>query len=101
MEIHRHAEKALVAMNRKLPVPASVLLQRLRESDITEDVAIVVCRMTMSHGVRASGGTNGDVVVAIAREGRVITVMLRRSNQLFTPHVLRVDRVIEWEGASA
>ncbi len=39
--------------------------------------------------------SNGEHVVAIFREGRVATVMLRRGNQPSTPAALRVDRVIK------
>lgn len=98
MLVHRHAEKALVALTQKLPEPASVILARLRaEPAPNTSVALEVCRMTMAHGDRGAGGSNGDMVVAIIRDGIVITVMLRRSwNQAFDPETLRVERVASW-----
>lgn len=99
MLVHRHAEKALVALTQKLPEPASVILARLRAepAPAATSVALEVARMTMSHGDRDAGGSNGDMVVAIIRDGIVITVMLRRSwNQAFTPEVLRVQEVKSW-----
>lgn len=103
MLVHRHAEAALVAMQGRLPLPASVYLARLRqmETEPNEHIALEVARLQYAHGSR-DRGTNGDMVVAIIREQQVITVMLRRSwNQAFTPEVLRVDRVMSWEGAAA
>lgn len=40
-------------------------------------------------------GSNGDQVWMIVRDGRVVTMMLRRSNQPATPEALRVDRVYQ------
>lgn len=40
-----------------------------------------------------SGESNGDTVVAIIRRRRVVTYMLRRSSQAFTPEALAVNRV--------
>ena len=95
MEVYRHAEHSLIALTGKMPVPASVVIQRMKQSKLTEHVAIVVCRMTMSHG-RRNVGTRGDTVVAIARDGKVITVMLRYGHQSFDPVVLGVDYIAEW-----
>lgn len=38
-------------------------------------------------------GSNGDTVWAIVREGRIVTVMLRRSTQPATPDAFGVDVV--------
>ena len=43
----------------------------------------------------AECGSNGRNVVAISRDGRVSTVMLRRDNQPATADRLRVDRVLK------
>lgn len=98
MLVHRHAEKALIALTQKMPVPASVVIERLKnEPAPAGDVAIVVCQMTMGHG-RPFEGTNGDTVVVISRGGVAITAMLRRSwNQSFAADVLRVDEVVRWD----
>lgn len=99
MNVHRHAEKSMVALSGKLPVPASVLIARLRQMEApVEDTALEVCRMTMAHGpVHEETGTNGDSLVVIIRGGNVLTAMLRRSwNQPFTPDALRVARVATW-----
>jgi hypothetical protein len=37
--------------------------------------------------------SNGNTAWAVYREGRLVTVMLRRDNQPSTPQALRVDRV--------
>ncbi len=99
MNINAHAERALVALTQKMPVPASVIIHRLKQMEAPKNsVAIEVCRMTMSRGFRDEGASNGDSVVVIIREGKVITTMLRRSwNQSFDPGVLRVDEFISWK----
>jgi hypothetical protein len=96
MNVRRHAEVTLVALNGKMPVPASVILSNLRKMEApTGSAALEVCRMTMARGDRAT--SNGDSVVVIIRAGEVVTAMLRRSwNQPFTPERLRVDEVVSW-----
>lgn len=98
MIVHRHAENSLIALGRKMPVPASAIIDRLRKMEAPKNsVALEVCRMTMAHGARELGGTNGDSVVVIIRDGEVITAMLRRSwNQAFDPATLRVEEVQSW-----
>lgn len=99
MNVHRHAEKSLVALGHKLPVPASVLIQRLREAPAPEkDTAIELCRLQFAHGpVHEEFGTNGDSLVVVVRGGNVLTAMLRRSwSQPFTPDALRVEEVVAW-----
>lgn len=98
MNVHRHAEKSLVALTQRMPVPASVILARLREMPATSSsVAIEVCRLQYPVGDASS--SNGDSVIVIARDGMVITAMLRRSWQPFNPAALRVDEVQSWKGA--
>lgn len=97
MIVHRHAEKALVALTQKMPMPASVIIERLRAMEAPKvSVALEVCRMTMAHG-RPHESSNGDSVLVIIRGGMAITAMLRRSwNQSFDPAVLRVDEFVSW-----
>ena len=98
MIVHRHTERSLVALTQKMPSPASVILTRLRASDMPEgkSAAVIVARLPMAWGSREAG-SNGDTVVVIVRDNIAITAMLRRSwNQEFTPEVLRVDEVIDW-----
>ena len=99
MRVKYHAEVSLVALSQKMPVPASVILARLRAEPAPEkSQAIEVCRLQYSMGSRSAGGTNGDVVIVIVRGGVVKTAMLRRSwNQEFTPEVLRVDEYVRWD----
>lgn len=99
MIVHRHAEKSLVALGAKLPVPASVIIARLRaEPDPAHDTAIELCQLSFAHGpVHEPTGTNGNSVVAICRGGRVLTVFLRRTwNQPFTPEKMRVEECVSW-----
>lgn len=98
MIVSRHAEVSLVALSGKMPIPASVIIDRLRNTESpTVDTALEVCRMTMSRGDRVTS-SNGDSVVAIIRHGKVWTIMLRRSwNQPFNPKALRVEAVARWE----
>ncbi len=56
--------------------------------------AILLVTLPAVHGVAWSGSSNGDQVWAIVRQGRVVTVMLRRSTQPTTPKSLRVSVVI-------
>jgi len=96
MIVHRHAEVTLEALTGKMPVPASVILARLREMPAPSgSLALEVCRMTIARGHPEA--SNGDSVVVVVRDGMAITAMLRRSwNQPFTPEKLRVDRVDTW-----
>jgi hypothetical protein len=97
--VHAHAEKALIALTQRMPVPASVIIDRLKKMEApTKSVALEVCRMTIAQGKRSTGGSNGDSVLVIIREGKVITTMLRRSwDQSFSPSVLRVDEFQSWK----
>ena len=97
MRVNYHAESKLVAMTQRLPIPASVIVARLRDLPAPEkSQAIEVCRLQYAVGGRE--GSNGDTVLVIVRGGNAITTMLRRSwNQEFTPEVLRVDEVIKWD----
>ena len=53
--------------------------------------AVVVSRLRRQVGRAWGGASNGDLVVAVLRNRRVSTVMLRRSSQPFTPRALGVD----------
>lgn len=103
MKVRRHAEDALVALGPIMPMPASVVLDRLRRTDPpTRSTALEVCRMTMSHGDQSEDlhqrSSNGDSVVVIIRDGIAVTAMLRRTwNQPFDPAALRVDEVASWQ----
>lgn len=93
MMVGRHAEVALVALAER--VPSSAILSQLRRTPApTGSLALEVHRMTMCHGERDA--SNGDSVVVIVRDGEVVTAMLRRSWQPFTPAALRVDEVQSW-----
>ena len=96
MQVNRHAEITLVALTQAMPVPASVILGRLRAMEApVASTALEVCRMTMSRGTSTT--SNGDSVVVIIRRGAVVTAMMRRSwNQPFTPAALRVESVERW-----
>lgn len=96
MNVHPHARDALVALNGRMPEPASVVLDRLAKMGApANSTAIEVCQMTMSYGMSSS--SNGDSVVVIVRDGQAITAMLRKSwSQPFTPEALRVDEVVSW-----
>ena len=98
MKVNRHARNSLVALTQRMPVPASVILDRLAKMPAPpHSVAIEVCQLQYTFGDRGAGGANGDKVVVIIRDGKAITAMLRRSwNQAFTPEVLRVDEVATW-----
>jgi hypothetical protein len=61
-------------------------------------VALLMARLPRAHGDTtgplARRESNGDTVWAIIRRGRVVTLMLRRSDQTRTPEDFRVDRVL-------
>lgn len=99
MRVRTHAAASLIAMSRDMPISAKAIIQRLEAMpEQTKSAAIVVSRMTMARGQRSSGGTNGDSLIVIVRDQTAVTAMLRRSwNQSFTPEILRVDEVIEWQ----
>lgn len=59
------------------------------------DVAVYVHSLAAHRQSEDDSRSNGEHVVAVFREGRVATVMLRRGNQPATPAALRVDRVIK------
>ena len=95
MKMRRHAEVALVAMGSRMPVPASVIIERLKNEPAPKtSTAIEVCRLQFAVGTDRS---NGDSVVVIVRKGTVMTAMLRRSwSQPFDPKHLRVQQVQSW-----
>lgn len=95
MNVTIHAEKSLVALTQRMTVPASVVIERLRQlPSPSEDIAIEVDKLKFAYG---DSGSNGDRVVVVVRSGRVVTAMLRRSwNQPFDPAAFRVERVESW-----
>lgn len=97
MRVNRHCEKALLALDSRMPVPASVILARLREApEPASSMALEVARLQWALGTPDS--SNGDTVVVIVRDGKAITAMLRRSwSQPFTPASLRVEAVATWQ----
>lgn len=99
MRVRAHAEAALVALGGRMPVPASVVIARLKAMPTpSSSVAIEVCRL--QYAVGSSSSSNGDSVVVIVRHGVAWTAMLRRSwNQPFTPAALGVDGVTTWRAA--
>ena len=103
MRVNRHAEVTLIALTGKMPVPASVIIDRLRKMEAPAgSCALEVCRLQFARGDAST--SNGDSVVVVIRNGAVVTAMLRRSwNQPFTPERLRVDEVASWaaEGVAA
>ena len=106
MRVTRHAEEALVALTGRLPMPASVIVNRLRQMDPPAgSQALMVASIAMWAGDLNPKGdknqwpSNGDMVVVIVKEGAAITAMLRRSwNQPFTPAAFKppVDEVVRW-----
>lgn len=91
MNITGHARKQ--CEDRGIPVDAvlTVVSSKLAEHGYCGEDAAVYAGRTTDRG--ALIGSNGDQVWAIIREGRVHTVMLRRSDQPSTPQALRVRRV--------
>lgn len=57
-------------------------------------VAYVAHRFGYQVGTAWGSSSNGDLVVAIIREGKVVTYMLRRSSQPLEPAALSVDEVM-------
>jgi hypothetical protein len=100
MKVGPHAYSSLVALGPRMPVPASVVIARLKAMPAsTRSIAIEVCRL--QYAVGDSLSSNGDSVIVIARDGMARTAMLRRSwNQPFTAAALRVDEVQTWEGTT-
>jgi hypothetical protein len=97
MRVSPHAEMALIALGSRMPVPASVVIDRLRKMEspnYDNSFAIAVCKLQSAVGHPAQ--SNGDMVVVIIRRGGVITAMLRRSSQPFSPDELDVDDAMWW-----
>jgi hypothetical protein len=57
--------------------------------------AVRIMRLQRQRNDAWSDVSNGDEAWAIVRDGRVATVMLRRSTQPATAHAMRVDQVHE------
>lgn len=106
MRVTEHAEKALLALGPNLPMPASVIVNRLRKTPAPDGTtaALEVATLQSLRGdlnpVLSSRNSNGDTVVVIVRSGAAITAMLRRSwNQPFTPEAFGVEAVVRWRWA--
>lgn len=76
------------------PQIALVLSEATRKDVKASSEAHLLARLP--HRVNPAWGerSNGDQAWGIYREGRLVTVMLRRSTQPATPSSLRVDRVV-------
>jgi hypothetical protein len=90
MDITRHAAEQCTS--RSIPVAA---IQQVIETKLSTgwngaDAAVYVGRTNDRGSLMTS---NGDQVWAIIRDGRIHTVMLRRSDQPSTPQALRVSKV--------
>jgi len=59
-----------------------------------ERVAFVVKRFDRQVGTPWGEASNGDILVAVARYGVLVTLMLRRHSQTFTRAKFGVDRVL-------
>lgn len=78
----------------KRGVPVYIIEARVEAEAhrISGDTAILVGCLPAPKN--AADGSNGDQVWAIVRDGYIVTVMFRRSNQPATPERLRVDTVV-------
>jgi len=94
--VNRHCEQALLALNPRMPVPSSRVIDLLRKQPAPpSSLALEVCRLQYAYGEPTS--SNGNSVIVIIREGVAVTAMLRRAyNQPFTPEALRVDAIQSW-----
>lgn len=61
---------------------------------VPEGSAAVVLMRVEHRGTPWGEESNGDLVVAIVRDGRVVTVFLRRSSQPLVRESFDVDRVL-------
>lgn len=64
----------------------------IARSNPSGSLAALLWRLPKPYGTRET--SNGDQVWAIIRDGDVVTLMLRRSDQPTTPGAMSVDRLI-------
>lgn len=91
--LQRVSERCREAGVDPVPVVAKAITQARRTRD-GESVAVRCAVLPSQVGKAWSDRSNGDVVWAIVRDGRIITAMLRRSTQPATSQALRVDRIV-------
>ena len=72
------------------------ILSKLEGHKIMRDSLAV--KLYESEDLIVEEGGRGNVVWAIVRNGRLCTIMLRRSSQSATPEAFRVDCVVTKEG---
>lgn len=65
-----------------------------RQCGSSESIAVRLFARAMV-GTAWSDDSNGDTLVAIIRQGRIVTFMWRRRTQPFAPANLSVDRCID------
>jgi len=94
MNVEEHALRAAKARNIPVTDVVDAVHDRLTERNIrmTNELDAAIWVGTTEDGWR--GGSNGDMVWAIIREGALKTVMFRRDSQPATPAALRVKLVI-------
>jgi hypothetical protein len=85
-----HAERQAAARSVDVREVAAIVAERVTDPG-RASWAVVVGHMPAGGW---QGGSNGDVVWAIVRDGAIRTVMFRRADQPATPAALRVDKVI-------
>lgn len=99
-----HAVERVLGRLAEVGIPSEPVLRRCEElaRRVPERSAAVRLWFTLPEvrgdtrgAYRERVGSNGDHVWMIVRDGRVVTLMLRRSNQPSTPEALRVERVYE------
>lgn len=69
-------------------------LERLDPGKYVTSAAVLLARLSEPYGFAWGDKSNGQDVWAVVREGRVVTVMLRRKTQPMDPSAFRVDRVV-------
>lgn len=91
MEITFHANKRLTELGISA-ARASTLAPRVRYG---QSAAYVIARLdkTVCLDIDAKTNRNGDLVVGVIRDNRLVCVFPRRSDQPWTPEALRVDWV--------
>lgn len=90
MDVTPHAQRQAEQRD----IPLGVVLQVIRAklgTQVTGSAAVLVGRLREARG--ALIGSNGDEVWAVLRDGALVTIMLRRSDQPATPQALRVQHV--------
>lgn len=82
--------------NRLTPEEGGVLESRIQEVESRRNMRSMAVRLMVLRGQRNPAWgqeSNGDTVVGVFRDGRLITVMLRRSTQPFDKTAFDVEVV--------